>query len=63
VEKLLRVMLPEKLSQAAIALEMLLDLNTTPVEEVIGRLRVFEQRIQPDMGGGRGMPLYALAYP
>lgn len=49
MEKLLRVMLPEKLSQAAIALEMLLDLNTTPVEEVIGRLRVFEQRIQPEV--------------
>jgi len=49
VEKLLQVVLPDKLSQAAIALEMLLDLNTTPVEEVIGRLRVFEQRIQPEV--------------
>lgn len=32
----------------AVVLEMLLDLNNTPVEEVIGRLWVFEQRMQPE---------------
>ncbi|XP_066392692.1 uncharacterized protein [Miscanthus floridulus] len=47
VKKLLQVM-PEKLNQAAVALEMLLDLNNIPVEEVVGRLRVFEQRTQPE---------------
>lgn len=46
VKKLLQVV-PEKLTQA-VALEMLLDLNNTPIEEVVGRLRVFEQRTQPE---------------
>ncbi|CAO2208242.1 unnamed protein product [Urochloa humidicola] len=43
VKKMLHVV-PESLSQAAVAIEMLLDLNATSVEEVTGRLRIFEQR-------------------
>lgn len=38
---------PERLSQAAVSLEMFLDLNKTSIEEVIGRLRVFEKRSKP----------------
>jgi hypothetical protein len=45
VKKLLQVV-PDSLEQAAVAIEMLLDLNTTSVEEVTGRLRVFEHRRQ-----------------
>jgi hypothetical protein len=43
VKKLLQVV-PDRLNQAAVSLEMFLDLNNVSVEEVIGRLRVFEER-------------------
>ena len=46
VKKLLQVV-PEKLSQAAVSLEMFLNLNTITIEEVIGRLRMFEERAKP----------------
>jgi hypothetical protein len=46
VKKLLQVV-PERLSQAAVSLEMFLDLNKVSIEEVIGRLRVFEERGRP----------------
>jgi hypothetical protein len=46
VKKMLQVV-PERLSQAAVSLEMFLDLNKTSIEEVIGRLRVFEERSKP----------------
>ena len=46
VKKLLQVV-PEKLTQAAVSLEMFLDLNRVSIEEVIGRLRVFEERLKP----------------
>jgi len=46
VKKLLQVV-PDKLSQAAVSLEMFLDLNNVSLEEVIGRLRVFEERAKP----------------
>jgi uncharacterized membrane protein YgcG len=46
VNKLLQVV-PERLSQAAVSLEMFLDLNKVSIEEVIGRLRVFEERCKP----------------
>ena len=47
VQKLLQVV-PEKLTQAAVSLEMFLDLNRVSIEEVIGRLRVFEERLKPE---------------
>jgi hypothetical protein len=46
VKKLLQVV-PDKLSQAAVSLEMFLNLNNVSLEEVIGRLRVFEERAKP----------------
>jgi hypothetical protein len=46
VKKLLQVIL-EKLTQAAVSLDMFLDLNSVSIEEVIGRLRVFEERLKP----------------
>jgi hypothetical protein len=46
VKKLLQVV-PEHLSQAAVSLEMFLDLNKVSIEEVIGRLHVFEERGRP----------------
>ena len=46
VKKLLHVV-PERLNQAAISLEMFLDLNKVTIEEVVGRLRVFEERAKP----------------
>ena len=46
VKKLLQVV-PDRLSQAAVSLEMFLDLNEVTIEEVIGRLRVFEERAKP----------------
>jgi len=46
VRKMLQVV-PEDLSQVAISIETLLDLNTISVEEVTGRLRAVEQRRKP----------------
>ncbi|XP_021321292.1 uncharacterized protein LOC110437238 [Sorghum bicolor] len=46
VKKLLQVV-PERLTQAAVSLEMFLDLNKVTIDEVIGRLRVFEERAKP----------------
>ena len=46
VKKLLQVV-PERLNQAAVSLEMFLDLNKVTIEEVVGRLRVFEERTKP----------------
>jgi len=38
---------PENLNQAAVSIEMFMDLNKAKVEDVIGRLRVFEERGKP----------------
>ena len=46
VKKLLQVV-PDWLNQAAVSLEMFLDLNNITVGEVIGRLCVFEERTKP----------------
>ena len=46
VRKMLQVV-PEDLSQVAISIKTLLDLNTISVEEVTGRLRAVEQRRKP----------------
>jgi hypothetical protein len=46
VKKLLQVV-PERLSQAAVSLEMFLDLNKVSIEEVTGQPRVFEERGKP----------------
>lgn len=46
VKKLLQVV-PEKLNQAAVSIEMFMDLKVAKVEDVIGRLRVFEERTKP----------------
>lgn len=46
VKKLLQVV-PERLTQAAVAIEMFSDLNKTTIDEVIGRLRLFEERTKP----------------
>jgi hypothetical protein len=46
VKKLLQVV-PERQTQAAVSLERFLDLNKVTIEEVIGRLRVFEERAKP----------------
>jgi hypothetical protein len=47
VEKKLLQVVPDRLSQAAVSLEIFLDLNNTSIEDVIGRLRVFEDRGKP----------------
>ncbi|XP_066361338.1 uncharacterized protein [Miscanthus floridulus] len=46
VKKLLQVV-PDKLNQPTVSLEMFLDLNVVMVKEVVGRLRVFEERTKP----------------
>ncbi|XP_066395796.1 uncharacterized protein [Miscanthus floridulus] len=46
VKKLLQVV-QDRLSQAAVSLKMFLDLNEVTIEEVIGRLCVFEERAKP----------------
>ncbi|KAG8088410.1 hypothetical protein GUJ93_ZPchr0010g11050 [Zizania palustris] len=43
VKKMLRVV-PEKYNKVAVAIEMLLDLNTMSIEELVGQLRVVEDR-------------------
>lgn len=52
VKKILRVV-PKKMKQVAVAIEMLLDLNTMSVEELVGRLRVAEEPrdIDEETGG------------
>ena len=42
VKKLLQVV-PKRLNQATVSLEMFLDLNKVTIEEVVGRLCVFEE--------------------
>jgi hypothetical protein len=46
VKKLLQVV-PDRLSQAAVSLEMFLDLIMASIEDVVGWLRVFEERGKP----------------
>jgi hypothetical protein len=46
VKKMLQVV-RERLTQATVSLEMFLDLNKVTIEEVIGRLHVFEERAKP----------------
>jgi hypothetical protein len=46
VKKLLQVV-PRSLNQAAVSIEMFMDLNKTTIKDVIGRLRVFEERDKP----------------
>jgi hypothetical protein len=43
VRKILRV-LPRKMRQVAVSIQMLCDLNTMSVEELLGRLRVAEEQ-------------------
>lgn len=47
VKKILRVV-PKRLKQVAVAIEMLTDLNTTTIEELVGRLRVAEDADNDD---------------
>jgi len=47
VRKLLRVV-PPKFNQVAVSIEMLLDLKTMPLEDLVGRLRVAENRCGVD---------------
>jgi hypothetical protein len=42
VQKILRV-LPRKMRQVVVSIQMLCDLNTMSVEELLGRLRVAEE--------------------
>ena len=51
VKKLLQVV-PDRLSQVAISIETLLDLNRLSIEEVTGRLRAVEQRNQRASSAG-----------
>ena len=46
VKKLLQVV-PDRLNQAVVSLEMFLDLNNVMVEKVTGRLRIFEEHTKP----------------
>jgi hypothetical protein len=46
VKKLLQVV-PRSLNQAAVSIKMFMDLNKTTIKNVIGRLRVFEERDKP----------------
>ena len=46
VKKLLQVV-PERMNQAVVSLEMFRDLNKVTIEEVVGRLRAFEERTKP----------------
>ncbi|KAF0893816.1 hypothetical protein E2562_029702 [Oryza meyeriana var. granulata] len=58
VKKILRVV-PKKLKQVAVAIEMLMDLNTMPVEELVGRLRIAEEpRDVDEETGGAGRRCY-----
>ena len=47
VKKMLRV-LPQRYAQIAISIETLLDLKTLTVEELVGRLRMAEDRIEAE---------------
>jgi hypothetical protein len=51
VEKILRVV-PKRLKQVAVAIEMLTDLNTATIEELVGRLRVAEEADNEDAEEG-----------
>ncbi|KAF0900835.1 hypothetical protein E2562_035471 [Oryza meyeriana var. granulata] len=54
VKKILRVV-PKKMKQVAVAIEMLMDLNTMSMEELVGRLRVAEKpRDVDEETGGAG---------
>jgi hypothetical protein len=46
VKKILQVV-PKSLNQAAVSIEMFVDLNKATIEDVIRRLRVFEERNKP----------------
>ena len=46
VKKLLQVV-PDRLNQAVVSLEMFLDLNNVMVEKVTRRLRIFEEHTKP----------------
>ncbi|CAO2206320.1 unnamed protein product [Urochloa humidicola] len=60
VKKVLRVV-PKKLKQVAVAIEMLADLNTMMIEELVGRLQVAEdtdtEELQPANGSSAGQLL------
>jgi hypothetical protein len=49
VKKLLQV-IPRSLNQAAVSIEMFVDLNKATIEDVIGRLRMFEERNKTPWG-------------
>jgi hypothetical protein len=46
VKKLLQVV-PRSLNQAAVSIKMFMNLNKTTIEDVIERLRIFEERDKP----------------
>ncbi|WVZ82430.1 hypothetical protein U9M48_029694 [Paspalum notatum var. saurae] len=57
VRKVLRVV-PKKWKQVAVSIEMLLDLDTMTMEELIGRLRVAEDAKEQEVGVERAGQLY-----
>jgi hypothetical protein len=57
VKKILRV-LPKQYNQIAVSIEMLLNINTLTVEELVGRLRAAEDRLDVDTVAEKTKKLY-----
>ena len=62
VKKFLNSLPRSKYIQITASLEQVLDLNTTPFEDIIGRLKAYEERILDDDQDTQGKLLYSDSY-